>query len=80
MWPNEVQSPHCEKPCEGDGLQSVSREVRLPGVELATLAGPYDVGSIGDRGRQIKALTKRITHEGAWCRVMATYPGMDVSK
>ena len=48
--PDEVQSPHGKWPCDGDGLQSVSREVRLSSVELATLAGPYDVGGVSDRG------------------------------
>ena len=47
---DEVQSPHGKRPHDGDGLQSMGREVRLPSVELATLAVSYDVGGIGDRG------------------------------
>ena len=62
---DEVQSPHSERPRDGDGLQSMGREVRLSCVELATLAGPHDVGGVGDHGGPVKALPKRITHEGA---------------
>ena len=62
---NKVKSPHGERPRDGDGLQSVGWEVCLPSVELATLAGPYDVGGIGDHGGPVKALPKHITHEGA---------------
>ena len=58
QWPNEVQSPHGERPCDGDGLQSMGREVCLPGIELAALAGPHDVGGVGDRGELLKAMSK----------------------
>ena len=57
----------------------MSREVRLTSVELATLASPHDVGGVGDRGGLVKTLPKRVTHEGAWRSVMATYAGMDVA-
>ena len=42
QWANVVQSPHGERPHDGDGLQSMGREVRLSSVELATLIGPHD--------------------------------------
>ena len=58
----------------------MSREVRLTGVELATLAGSYDFCGVGDRSLPVETLPKRVTHEGAWRRVMATYSGMDVPK
>jgi hypothetical protein len=48
QWANEVQSPHGERTRDGDGLQSMSWEVCLPGVELATLAGPHNVSCVGD--------------------------------
>ena len=43
QWSDKVQSPHSEGPCNGNGLQSMSREVRLTGVELATFAGSYNL-------------------------------------
>ena len=77
---DEVQSPYSEGPCDGDGLQSMSREVHLTGVELATLAGSHNLRGIGDGRRPVEALPTRITHEGAWRRMMATYSDVDVSK
>jgi hypothetical protein len=40
--PDDVQPPHSERPCYGDGLQGVSGKVGLAGVKLAPLAGAYD--------------------------------------
>ena len=76
---NEVQSPHGERPCDGDGLQSMCRKVRLSSIEPAALAGPHDVGGVGDRGGPVKALSKRIAHEGARRSVVTTDAGVNVS-
>ena len=75
---DEVQPPHGKRPRDGDGLQSVGREVRLSSVELATLAGPHDVGGVGDRGGLVKALPKCIAHEGARRGVVTADAGVDV--
>ena len=76
---NEVQSPHGKRPRDGDGLQSMGREMRFPSIELAPLAGPHNVGGVGDRGGPVKALPERVTHEGAWRGVMAADASMDVA-
>ena len=57
----------------------MGRDVRLPGVELATIVGPHEVGSVGDRGGPVKALTKRITHEGARRGVVTADASVDVT-
>ena len=80
QWTDEIQSPHGKGPCDGDGLQSMSREVRLTGVELAAFARSHDLCGIGDRGWPVETLSEHTTHEGAWRRMMATYSGTDVSK
>ena len=56
----------------------MGREVCFSSVELATLAGPHDVGGVGDRGGPVKALTKRVTHKGARRGVVTTDAGVDV--
>ena len=56
----------------------MGRDVRLPGVELATFAGPHDVGGVGDFVGLVKALSKRITHEGARRGVVTADAGVDV--
>ena len=60
-------------------MQSVSREVCFPGVELVALAGSYDVSGLGDCGGPVKALLKCIAHEGPWGSVMAADAGVNVS-
>ena len=60
-------------------MQSVGREVHLPGVELATLVIPHDVDGVCDRGGLVKALPKRVAHEGAWRGVMTADASVDVT-
>ena len=74
----EVQSPHGKRPRNGDGLQNVGREVHFSSIELATLAGPHDVSGVSDRGGPVKALSKRITHEGARRGVVTADASVDV--
>ena len=76
---DEVQSPHGKRPRDGDGLQSVGQEVHLSSVELATHAGLHDVGGVGDRGGLVKALSKRVTHDGARRGVMTVGASVDVT-
>jgi hypothetical protein len=42
-WPHHVVVPHNKRPCDGDGLERLRREVSLSSVELASFAAPYDV-------------------------------------
>jgi hypothetical protein len=58
--PDSVQPPHSERPCDGNRLQGVSREISLAGIELAPLVGAYDFVGVNDRGGPIKALAERI--------------------
>jgi hypothetical protein len=60
-------------------LKGVSQEISLAGIELAPLAGTYDLVGVGDRGGPVKALAERVAHEGTWRRVMAAYARLDVS-
>jgi hypothetical protein len=41
--PHHVEVPHGERPCDGDGLERLRREMGLSRVELAALAAPYNV-------------------------------------
>jgi hypothetical protein len=77
--PDDVQSPHSERPCDENRLQGVSREITLAGVELASLAGSYDLVGVSDRGGPVKALAEHIADEGTRCHVVATHARVDVS-
>ena len=57
----------------------MGREVCFLSIELAALAGPHNVGGVGDRGGPIETLPKRVTHEGARRSVMAADAGVDVA-
>jgi hypothetical protein len=59
-------------------LEGVSWEISLAGIELAPLAGAYDLAGVGDRGGPVEALAECVAHEGARCRVMAAYARVDV--
>ena len=39
--PDHVEPPHGKRPCNGDGLEGLGWEVRLPRVVLASFAGAY---------------------------------------
>jgi hypothetical protein len=40
--PQEVQAPHGERPCNGDGLEILGRSVDLPHEVLASPTGPHN--------------------------------------
>jgi hypothetical protein len=77
--PNDVQPPHGKRPCDGNCLQDVSREISLAGIELAPLASVYDLVGISDHSGPIKALVECISHESVRRRVVAAHTCMDVS-
>ena len=54
-------------------------EVCFSSIELATLAGLYDVGGVGDRSGLVKALSKRVAHEGTWRGVVTADASVDVT-
>jgi hypothetical protein len=58
----------------------VRREVGLAGVELAPFTGAHDLAGLCDRSRPAEALSERVAHEGAWCRVVAAHARVDISK
>jgi hypothetical protein len=58
----------------------MSWEIGLAGVELAPLAGAYDLVGVSDRGGPVEALVERIAHEGTRHRVVATHAYVDVSE
>jgi hypothetical protein len=60
-------------------LKGVSWEISLAGIELAPLAGVYDLVGVDDRGGPMKALAERVAHEGTRHRVVATHARVDVS-
>jgi hypothetical protein len=60
-------------------LKGVSQEISLAGVELAPLAGTYDLVGVGDRGGPVKVLEERVAHEGTRRCETAAHARVDVS-
>jgi hypothetical protein len=76
--PTDVQPLHGKRPCDGNRLEGVSREVSLTSIELAPLAGAHDHIGVSNRGGPVKALVERVAHEGTQRRVVATHTRVDV--
>jgi hypothetical protein len=72
---NEAQTPYCKRPGDGYYLQGLSEQVRLPHVELASLAGAYNPFGVGHRGWLVeKTLSEGFTHWGSWCCMVTASP------
>jgi hypothetical protein len=57
-WPHHVEVPDDESPRDGDGLQSLRREVSLSSVELAPFTSLHDVLGVYDRRGPVETLSK----------------------
>jgi hypothetical protein len=58
----------------------VRREVGFAGRKLAPFAGAHDLAGISDHSGPVKALTKRVAHEGAWRCVVAAHARVNIPK
>ena len=61
--PNHVQSPYDERPCDGDGLEGLSREVCLSCIVLTSFAGAYQLGGVGNRRWPVEPLAEGVSDE-----------------
>jgi len=59
---DEVEAPDIKGPSDGDRLQSLSREVDLPSVELVSLTGSDDLSGICYGGGLVETLSEGISH------------------
>ena len=62
---DEVQTPHSKRPGDGYGLQSLSRQVGLPCVELTPFAGADNSSGVSYRRWPVEALPESISNEEA---------------
>jgi hypothetical protein len=56
--PQEVQAPHSERPCDGDGLESLGTRVDLPCKVLTPFARLYDLDHVGGDRWPVKPCQK----------------------
>jgi hypothetical protein len=60
--PDEVEAPHSEGPGDGDRLQSLSREMGLPSIELAPFTGSDNLCGICHGGGSVETLSKGVSY------------------
>jgi len=62
QWSDEVEAPDSKGPSDGDRLQSLSREVDLPSVKLASFVGSDDLSGISHGNGLVETLSKGISY------------------
>jgi hypothetical protein len=58
--PHHVEVPDGERPCDGDGLECLCREVSLSSVELVPFIAPYDVLGVCDCCGLVETLSESL--------------------
>jgi len=72
--PDEVETPDNKGLGDGDRLQSLSREMNLPSVKLASLTGPHDFCGVSHGGGPIETLSEGISYQRLRRGVVAASP------
>ena len=78
--PDKVEAPDIEGLGDGDHLQSLSREVGLPCVVLATLTGPNDLRGVYHGGGLVETLSKGVSYQRLRCCLVAASPEVNLPK
>ena len=78
--PNHVEPPHGERPCNGDGLEGLGREVHLPRIVLASLAGAYELGGVSNSRWLVEPLAEGISDKRPRCCMVPVGSRMQVPK
>jgi len=60
--PDEVETPDSKGLGDGDRLQSLSGEMNLPSVKLASLTGSHDFRGVSHDGGPVEALPEGISY------------------
>jgi hypothetical protein len=79
-WPHHIKVPHNKRPCDGDGLKHLRREVSLSSIELASLATTYDVLGVCHHCRLVKPLSESLSDKSSRTDVISACAGMDLTK
>jgi len=72
--PDEVETLDCKGPGDGDRLQSLSEEMNLPSVKLASLTGPHDFRGVSNGGGPVETLSEGISYQRSrWLLTVLKY-------
>jgi len=76
--PDHIEPLDHERPCNGDVLERLGRQVGLPSIVLATFVGAYNLLSIGYCRRPVQALSECVPDQGSRRGMVPTNPAVDV--
>ena len=79
-WPNQIEPPDHEGPCDGDHLECLGREVSLPSIVLTPFVGAYDLLGVCYCSGPIEALSECVPNQGSRRGVVAADPTMDIAQ
>ena len=72
--------PDHERPCDGNRLECLGRQVGLPCIVLTPFAGAHDMFSVGYHGRQVEALSEHIFDQGSRHGMVTVDPTVDIAQ
>jgi hypothetical protein len=70
--PHHVEGPHSKRPCDGDGMKCLRREVSLLSVELAPFTAPHDVLGVCDCRGPVETLSESLSDKCSRIGVVST--------
>jgi hypothetical protein len=73
-WPDQVQSPNCERSGDGFGLQGLRWHLGLSHIVLAAFTSANNLLSIGHGRGPIEFLSEHLADQETWGRVVSTCP------
>ena len=78
-WPNQIEPPDHEGPCDGDHLECLGWEMSLSSIVLAPFAGAYNLLSVGYCSGLVEALSECVSNQGSRRGVVTVDPTMDIA-
>jgi hypothetical protein len=77
---DQIQPLDREGPCEGDGVERLRREMCLPSIILAPIAGAYYVLGISHSSWPVETMAKSHAYQHLWCSVVTAGSRVDVDE
>jgi hypothetical protein len=76
---HHVEVPHGKRPCDGDGLEHLRREMSWSSIELAPFTASYDVLGVCDRCGTVETFLESISDKRSRTDVVTAGTGMYLS-
>ena len=77
---DHVEAPDHKRSCDGNSLECLGQWVALLGIVLASLAGFDEVLGVSEGSQPVKAVSRSLSHKGAWHYVVPSDSAMDIEE